>query len=104
VGRVFSDESKCKLSVSLTGNKNGLGAKHSPEANLAKSERLSGENSYSNKLSIADVIAIDGLLRQGLPHKEIAELFGVTRMTITNINTRRCKYYRKVLEDNGTIP
>jgi predicted GIY-YIG superfamily endonuclease len=103
VGRVSSDESQCKLSSALMGNTNGVGAKHSAEANLEKSNRLSGEKSPSNKLSIHDIMEIDTLLKSGVMHKDIAKMFGVTRMTITNINTRRCKYYRKVLEDNGTI-
>ena len=39
------------------------------------------------KLTEDDVQLIRLLIRDGIPHYEIAEKFGITRVSVTNINT-----------------
>ena len=48
---------------------------------------LVGENNNMSKLTVVNVRRIKMALKMGLTHKDIAKMFGVSRVAITNINT-----------------
>lgn len=56
---------------------------------VRRNRNARGESHGSAKLSNKDVLTIRKKLKQGQLHKVIAKEFGVTKATVTGINTRR---------------
>jgi predicted XRE-type DNA-binding protein len=73
-----------------------IGKHHSEETKLKISEKQKGESSPNHKLTEEQVIQIKLLLKEGiLTQQEIADIFGVSQMTISRIkNEKRWKYIK----------
>ncbi len=90
-GRKHTTEERIKRSEKIKGDKNGMyGKHHTNEAKKSMSEKRRGENSPTHKLTEEQVIEIRKLLKEGKYYQwEIAEMYGVKEITISNINTGR---------------
>ena len=63
-----------------------LGYKHSQETREKISEIVKGENNGFSKLNESEVLEIKTLLSNGVYHKTIAPMFGVSLSTINKIS------------------
>ncbi len=88
-GKKLSQEHKTKLSIAARGNKNRLGHTPSEKTKRKLSHALQGEKSHTAKLTESNVNEIHDLLEMGITPKVIAQKFGVTRATISNIKTKK---------------
>jgi hypothetical protein len=71
-----------------------LGDDADNHADMASKRRSTwGEKNHHAKLQAADVLAIRAQLRAGRRQREIAEEFGVSRATISDIGARRSWYH-----------
>lgn len=89
--RQLTDQNKLNMSNAQTERwktRSRIGKPCSNETKLQISIANKGENNGVAKLTEANVIHIKQLLKEGnLFHKEIAKMFNVSRVLITNINT-----------------
>jgi len=94
-GRHHSEETRKKQSEKKKGKYLGennpfYGKHHSEETKRKQSEKMKGENNSRSILIEKDVVEIWRYLNEGvLTQKEIAEKFGVSRLTISAIKTGR---------------
>jgi len=98
-GKILSEEIKNKISEKQKGKY------HSEKTRKKISENHSntkGENNPNHKLTEEQVIQIKLLLKDGkLTHKEIADIFGVSRITISCIKNNKIWSYIKLGDING---
>jgi len=100
-GKILSEEHKIKLSKSHLGKKlsenhkinigiSNKGRIFSEESKNKIKEKMKGEKNYSSILISQDVIQIKLLLKEGLlTQQEIADIFGVSRQTVSSIRTEK---------------
>lgn len=66
-----------------------LGDNNRDRAKKGRSNSVSGSEHYNAKLDETDVMFIRYWLKSGYTHQKIADVFGVSRVTITDINGSR---------------
>ena len=81
VGRPWKQESKNKISKSMTGNKNSLGVKRS-------AEQVAKLKLYQKKTSTEQDVEILRLISLGVSQREIARRFEITQPTVGRIVKR----------------
>jgi predicted XRE-type DNA-binding protein len=78
-------------------NSHNFGKYHSKEIKIKISEKNKGENNSNHKLTEEQIIKIKLLLKEEqLTQQEIADMFGVNRITISDIKTGRTWNYIKI--------
>ena len=90
LGRKHSQETREKIRQAKMGNTYRRGQKHSDDVKAKLSyiaKQRVGERHNRAKLTQIDVNEIRQLLKRSMPQKLIAQRFGVSRQTISAINT-----------------
>lgn len=108
-GETFSDEHRAKISKALTGKKSPLigiplSEEHRQKVSLNHAD-VSGESNPAAKLNEEDVRQILCMIKIGISYSSIAEIFNVTKTTISAI--KRNKTWKHITREylyTGLIP